>query len=136
MTSPTVEQTGLFPDVERVLAALLADRFTLAATHFGSSTPATLDALLPFCQVVRYGGGDDGITDEPAVDIDWFDATRDGALTKARETHQFLLSGRQFAAASLIDQVLTSVGPVERPREGDIRRFGGSYTVSTRRIRV
>lgn len=126
---------GLFPDVERLLAVILAARFSLPPTRIGSSTPASLDGLLPFCQVVRYGGGDDGITDAAAVDVDWFDTDRDRALLRARETHQFLLfAGRYGTAGNLIDSVVATVGPVERPRSGSIRRFGGSYTVSTRRI--
>lgn len=133
--APATAEAGLFPDVERALAVALAVRFGLAPSHFGSRTPASLDALLPFCQVVRYGGGDDGVTDAAAVDVDWFDTSRDAALKKARETHQFLIVGRLYADPNLIDSVETVVGPVERPRQGTILRFGGSYTVSTRRIR-
>lgn len=125
----------LWPDVEMVLADLLAAEFLPSPEHAGSTTPANLDDLLPFCQVVRYGGADDGVTDFPAVDVDWFAATRAEALSLARRGHQFLLSGRLFVASSLIDGVVTSVGPVERPRpSGNIRRFGGSYTVSARRM--
>ena len=127
-----------FPDVEVVLAGLLAERFLDDAAHAGSTTPANLDDRLPFVQVVRYGGGDDGVTDEAAVDVDWFATTRAEARRLAQRGHQFLTAGHHGAADTpLIDRITTVVGPIERPRlSGTIRRFGGSYTVSTRRTPV
>lgn len=125
----------MFPDIEKALAALLAS-YVSDSAHIGSFTPSVFDGLL-FCRVTRFGGGDDGITDHPAVDIDWFHPTRDGAMTPAREAHAFLIGSWHKSGSTLIDLVSGDVGPVERPWPNtNIRRIGGTYTVSARRVLI
>lgn len=133
--SPPID-AGWFPDVEQVVGEALRVAVGLPAGHVDSETPDDLEAQLPFLQVVRYGGPDDGVTDSAAVDVDWFAETRAEALDLARRGHQILLAGRLIYGAALIDGVIATVGVVERPRLGAIRRFGGSYTVSSRRVRA
>lgn len=127
---------GQFPDVEQVVGEALRAAVGLPAGHVDSETPDDLDAQLPFLQVVRYGGPDDGVTDQAAVDVDWFAGTRTEALDLARRGHQALTAGRLAYGSAFVDAVTTTVGVVERPRRGGIRRFGGSYTVSVRRVRA
>lgn len=132
----TPADVDLFPDVEKAIGEALRAAVGIPTGHADSHTPDNLEAVLPFLQVVRYGGGDDWVTDQAAVDVDFFAATRDQALNLARLGHQALIAGRLSYGGTLIDLVQTSVGVVERPREGNVRRFGGSYTVSARRVRA
>ena len=123
----------MYPDVELVLIELLG-QFVTGPQNIGTSTPNTLSDVLPFVRVNRYGGPDDGVTDRAAVDVDSYAARRADAITLARTIHAFLTAGPHKVGPNLIDLVTTQVGVVERPRvAGDIRRFGGTYTVSCRR---
>lgn len=142
---PDVE---LYHDVEKVLGLALAARLLPFLDRADSTLPADLEDVLPFVQVVRYGGHDDGVTDRAGVDVDWFALTRSAAIDLARRGHQYLTSGPIAYGGYLIDQVTTVVGVVERPREqrsrqqmggsatSDVQRFGGSYTVNARRVRA
>ena len=123
----------MYPDVELVLVELLG-RFVSGPPNIGTSTPNSLAEVLPFVRVNRYGGPDNGVTDRAAVDVDAYAARRADAINLARQIHAFLTSGPHKVGSNLIDLVTTQVGVVERPRAaGDIRRFGGTYTVSCRR---
>lgn len=126
----------MFPDIEVLLADLLA-QFVTSPDHTGTYTDADLGALLPFIAVRRYGGPDDWLTDQAAVDVDYLAATRAQAINLARAGHAFLIAGPHSVNGVLVDSVRTDVGITERPRvNGSIRRFGGSYTVSARRIQA
>lgn len=123
----------MFPDIEKALAALLLP-FVADAAHIGAYTPAVFDGL--FCRVTRFGGGDNGVTDHPAMDVDWFHPTRDGAMNAARQAHSFLIGNWHRTGTVLIDFITGDVGPVERPwpPNSNIRRIGGTYTLYARRI--
>lgn len=122
----------VFPDIEKALAELL-EPYVADADHIGNQTPAVFDSL--FIRVNRYGGGDNFLTDQAAVDVEFFAPTRSVAVDAARDVHTFLIGGPHQTTQGLIDLVRTSVGPSERPWSNTkVRRIGASYTVSARRI--
>lgn len=130
-----------FPDVEDALATLLG---SIAGNpdNTGSETPTDLQARLAvpsavFIRVNRVGGGDDGVTDYPTVDVDVFAARRSRAVTVAEEIRQFLTAGPHYTDGALLDRVRTQTGPVERPwGDPKVRRWGATYTAESRRRRT
>jgi hypothetical protein len=122
-----------FPDVEDVLAVLVAD---LGAT--GSYVPANLKDQLPFHHLYRFGGRDDRISDSAIVAIDTFAGTRAIALQRAEQVRQRLLAAPHAvitgAGTVVVDYARTGDGPHEKPwGDSTVRRMTATYTVTLRR---
>lgn len=119
-----------FPDVARIL---VEDLEVLAgAGHTGVQTPVDLVAVLPFVRVLRVGGGSGRINDYPTIEVDVFAATYAEAERLAELVRQRLVGPPP--AQPLLDRADCETGPHELPwGDGEIRRFGATYTVVARR---
>lgn len=124
---------SLFPDVARVL---VEDLETLAGVgHTGTQTPVDLAGVLPFVRVLRVGGGSDRLNDLPVIDVDVFADTYAAAELLAERIRQRLVGPPP--AQPQLDRADCEVGPRELPwGDGQIRRFGATYTLITRRRRT
>lgn len=123
----------MFPDVAKALVFLLAP-LAGGDGHAGTEVPADLQDRLDFVRVGRIGGPDNGLTDFPIVDVDFFGATRDSAVAGAEAVRDLLTGSYHFVNGVLIDTASTPVGPRELPWLGmGVRRFTGTYHLETRR---
>ncbi|MGW4422508.1 hypothetical protein [Streptosporangium sp. NPDC004631] len=99
-----------------------------------SETPADLDALVPVAKVRRIGGPYDGFRlDRATVDVDVFDATRDGASAAALHVQWALhnLLARNKAGDAVVTRVETLTGPRPLPYDNTgLRRFGATYRIT------
>jgi hypothetical protein len=122
-----------YPDVEDVVLGLLASADL--AEHRGRELPTNLRYRMPFVLVERRGGGDNGWTDSPIVNIDVLSSQ--AAVAKARaEAIRDLLTGDPLVLWP-IDAVETVAGPQEIPH-GDtaVRRWTATYQIDCRRVAV
>lgn len=97
--------------------------------------PAKVEVAYPdgFIRVLRGPGGDDGITDEPLLDVEVFHPDRVDAARLAEETRTALLqlTGRAVNGA-LIDRVTTASGPAWVYYGPNVERYVASYRVAYR----
>lgn len=122
-----------FPDVDKALVTLLAP-LAGGSGKAGTEVPADLQSRMPYIRVGRIGGADNGRTDFPIIDVDFFAATRDVALAGAEAVRDRLTGSYHFVNGVLIDSVTTVVGPRELVWLGmGVRRFTGTYRLETRR---
>lgn len=126
-----------FPNIAKAGVYLLAD-LVGGLDHADIATPADLQQRLPFIRVGRTTGPDDGTSDFPVFDVDYFAATWDEACDGAEAVRDFLASGYHFVewsdGSALIDSVVTAVGPRQLPwLATGVVRFTGTYRAQTRR---
>lgn len=127
-----------YPDVETVVQDMLAE-LVGGTSHVGSETPSDLQARLPFVRVTRYGGADDGITDNADIDVDCYGSRRSATLRLAEQVRELLTRGSHVVSSDgaqvVVDRVATILAPFQPPDDGDpaVRRFTASYSVRARR---
>lgn len=122
-----------FPDVQKVLAALLAP-LAGGPGHAGSETPEDLQAVLPYIRIVRRPGGpSDHVNDYATVVIDVFAARYDIAEPLAEDVRQLLIGGPHAVGRAVLDRITCPGGPSELPWGPGVRRFGATYRVVSRR---
>lgn len=101
-----------WPQLEKVATEYLTE---LTGRRTATRTPSDLDALAEegFIRVTRGPGSDDGVTDEPLLDVESFGTTETQAWELAEEARQGLhkLRGRSVNGV-LVDTVSTATGPV------------------------
>ncbi|WP_405159839.1 hypothetical protein OG203_25685 [Nocardia sp. NBC_01499] len=116
-----------WPDAEAVMVALL-DPIAQTDTVM---TPAT---KVPFIQVNRVGGTDDGITDRPVVQVAVFGATRAQAWALAEEVrHAVRAAAGSMVGGVLVDDTRTALGHQQIPEiDPDDRRVISTYQLSFR----
>jgi hypothetical protein len=116
-------------DIEAVLIAWLEE--VIEDVRASTETPADLDDLLPYLQVVRTGGPYDGYRlDQPAVDIAAFAATGPQASALAAQVQVLLHEefARNKIGAAVISRVETATGPHWVPYDNPaMRRYEASY---------
>lgn len=121
----------MFPDIEALLVAYLADR---TGRRVVTDLPEDLTGLLPIVRVTCDSGTDDTFRlDHSVVDVDVFAATRADASSVAGEVREWLLTdlhtGRQ--PLGMVTGVRTAMKPRWLPDANpDLRRFTASYEVS------
>lgn len=120
-----------WPDLEAALCDLLATEQT---TLKGALTrpPSNLATQMPLAVVARFGGGYDGLAlDEANLDVDWYAATREAALTLAGAGHLYLVRLRNvvFGDAHVITRVVAQTSPMRRPYDSknQVHRIGAAY---------
>lgn len=120
----------LFPDVQRLL---VDDLEALAGSgHTAIETPVDLEGKLPFVRVMRTGGPADLVTDYPTIEVDVFAATYTDGVLLAEKIRQRLVGPPP--PVRVIDRCRCDIGPRELPwGDGIVRRFGATYSMSTRR---
>jgi hypothetical protein len=127
-----------FPNMPRLLAALLTNAGLIAAGRIGTETPATLDTQLPFIRVRRVGGNSDQVNDYPTVDVEVFHNSAVNGESLAELVRQYLTAPGLPAgvtARGVIDRVEVLNGPQELPwADTRVRRFGATYRITCRRI--
>lgn len=98
-----------------------------------TETDNDLAANLPQLQVVRIGGGDDGVVlDRPTFSVHAYAATRDAArkLALTARTALYAARGVVFEGA-VVTRVATIGGPAWTPYSNtNLRRFTATYQVS------
>jgi hypothetical protein len=118
-----------WPDIEVVLVAALGAEFTDATVS--TETGNDLLSLLPFIQVARAAGDDDGFRlDRPLVDIDVYAATRVAANTLALQVRTFILRTLRGSVTNgaVFGHTGTVSAPSNRPYENTgLRRTGATY---------
>lgn len=120
-----------FPDVEVVIADVIADLFG-GPEHTGGETPADLAGLLPFARVLRIDGPTGRTDDFALVEVDVFAELRTVGKPLADDVRDFLTQRRP--PSPLLDRIACDIGPRELPwGDGVIRRWGATYTVTSRR---
>jgi hypothetical protein len=80
-----------FPNIERLLAGLLADVLG-GEEHAGSKTPDNLEEVLPFARVFRSGGPRTHLFDYPIVEIDYLAADEASGAPGASALANLLLA--------------------------------------------
>ena len=135
MTAGGVELAP-FPDVELLGPPLLGD-----IAHTDVDTPAELgepDTDLPeWITFIRTGGGDDGITDRPIVEVTTYapHRSRSSAISRAAAA-RILAAGCTRVGGVLIDTTGTYTGPLDqRDQNPDIRVIRSYYQFDLRRPR-
>lgn len=121
-----------YPDVERVLADLLAGFGTC-----GSETPQSLESEVPYIRLTRTGdAGSDRVTDRATVRVDVFAADLDDAKDTAGQIRQLILFGLPAKGAhGQLDWGRLNTGPSALPPtdSDNLRLVTAGYTVSMRR---
>ncbi|MGK5677520.1 hypothetical protein [Actinoplanes sp. URMC 104] len=123
-----------FAHIERTLAGLLVPRFFNGdASRVGTQTPPDLDDKVPFCLLNKTAGDRTQIDDNPFVDLDVFHHLDTEAWRIANEISDFLLT-KPFP----LDVVACPESPRELPwrEDSSLRRYGATYSMSLRRIRL
>lgn len=94
-----------------VRAHLLAD-LPSPRPRVVTRTPADLESQMPLVRVQRGPGTDDGVTDEPLIDIDVFAADDDQMWKLAEDVRESMhrLAGRAVGG-KLVDTVRTATAP-------------------------
>jgi hypothetical protein len=126
-----------FPNMPRLLAALLTEGGLISAGHVGTETPATLDTQLPFIRVRRVGGNSDQVNDYPTVDVEVFHSTAVNGESLAELVRQYLTTPGLPAVPlrGVIDRVEVLTGPQELPwADTRVRRYGATYRITCRRF--
>jgi hypothetical protein len=125
-----VELLSGYPDAEDIGLALFASA--------GSTVLATPVLIVPPLIVVRrVGGGDDGLTDRPRLQVQTFGASRATARDLAEECRQLVTAAAATAVAgALIDRTGTESSPVYLDY-GDpaVHRYLAIYRLEYRRSR-
>lgn len=120
-----------WPDVEA-----LAVRYLNAAlgVRVATNVPADIDNLPGFVRVTRGPGTDDGISDEPLLDIEAFAPSQGAASSLAENAREAMhaLSGTAVNGA-LVDRVATATAPVRVAYSPKLTRYVASYRLSLRR---
>jgi hypothetical protein len=133
-----VQPLGPYPDSAQLVLDVLIAASLVAAEDTGTATPADMQTRTRFVRAIRFGGPDDGLTDEARVDVDWYLPKAEGAYAQLRDeaeaARQVLTSGPHRTPSGVIDVVTTTQAPVERPADDErIRRRQATYTVRARR---
>jgi hypothetical protein len=121
----------VFPDIEALLVAYLADR---TGRRVVTDLPADLTELLPIIRVACGSGQDDTFRlDHSIVDVDVFGADRADASAAAGEVREWLLTDLHTGRQPL--GMVTGVRTVMKPRwlpdtNPGLRRFTASYEIS------
>lgn len=124
----------LAPDVEELVVAYLSTQLSNVAVQMGPSP------TMPFYLVNRISGGDDDVTDRPAVSIHAFNTTRTAANTSARTMHALMKRLTAQVPVLMSDSTYASVDYVyvlESPHWEDygdkaIQRYCGRYRIDLR----
>lgn len=117
-----------FPDIQAIAVALLTP---LAPTVFARPSEITP----PLIQVFRAGGGDDGLTDYPRLEVQTFGGSYTEGIKLAEGARQYILASEATQVSGcVIDWARTETGPVY-VEYGDpgIDRYVASYTLALRR---
>lgn len=126
MTGPTRD----FPDVETVLIALIQGSGIVA--QVGADLPENLQYRMPFALVVRSGGGDDGISDFPTVDVELYTNLKTDGKRLSEHLRQRLT--RPMPGWPL-DRIETVGAITELPFGGrNVRRWSNTFRATTRRV--
>lgn len=128
-----------FPNVPRLLAALLSSAGLIATGRIGSDTPPMLDTQLPFIRVRRVGGGSNHVHDISTVDVEVFHDTAVNGESLAELVRQYLTTPGLPAVPlrGVIDRVEVQTGPQELPwADTRVRRFGATYRITCRRFTI
>lgn len=121
-----------FPDLEAAVAELLAP--LVPDGHVNDSTPADLEARLPFLRMSAFAGSDDNWTDEAVMDVDSFAANRSDARDLAEAARQLLNAAPHHLTAVVIDRCQTVQRPSRTPWDNPaVHRFTGTYRITARR---
>lgn len=116
--------SGSYPDAEDVVTTLLSD-LGYACTFLPGKDE--WDDLVPIIAVNRVGGGSDGITDRPLLQIGVLAATRTAAWEVAGKCRdRILASGNSRVGGVLIDATRESQGVQQFPDLNPDNRFVAS----------
>ncbi|MFC8182403.1 hypothetical protein ACFULT_26325 [Rhodococcus sp. NPDC057297] len=129
-----------FPDVELVLLSLL-DEFGYTCTFLPDDKDPVSGlpmwkTLLPVIAVNRVGGGTDGITDRPLVQVGVFADTRQQAWSVSGQCrNKILASGGTRVDGVLVDSARESQGVQQFPDLNPDNKFVAStFQLSFRRV--
>lgn len=126
---------GDFPDAEAVGMALLGPVGSCVQT-----TPPEITGRV--VQVIRVGGADNGITDEPLLHVACYSTTYDDARAAAEQARQIILAAGGTSVTVdgrpvLIDSARTATAPAETPLDNpDLRRKTATFQLTYRRPRA
>lgn len=122
-----------YPDAELVMLDLLAP-VAATVTHTDDHLKA------PTVQVQRIGGSDNGITDQPRIQVTCYGSTRAQAWQLAEQCRQIVLATGGTAVSGdnvtgvLIDSTRTVTPAQQLPeRNPDLRVVSGAYLLTMRR---
>lgn len=123
----------MWPNVEVALIAWLNANLAVRAA---TDIPGNVGELPGFVAVSRGPGSDDGITDEPLIDVEAFAPTRLTAGNLAEQVRQSMHAATgQDAGGHLIDSVTTASGPSWVFYGPNVQRYVASYRVGLRKPR-
>lgn len=121
-----------WPMLEKiVVAALNAD---LKQGRAGTKLPKNVETLDGFVRVTRGPGSDDGITDEPLLDLEAFHPDQETAWEIANDARRIVHSMKgRIVAGHLIDAANSATTPNYVFYGPHVERYVASYRIGYRR---
>lgn len=121
-----------WPMAEKLFIRALNDR--LEVGRAGARLPGGAEQLDGFVRVSRGPGGDDGITDNPLIDLEAFHRDQATAWEIAEDARQIMLSlAGTGDTGHLIDSIETASSPSRVEYGSNLERYVASYRVEYRR---
>lgn len=122
----------MWPDIERAYVAILRDAL---GVRVATNVPDAVETITNgFIRVARGPGSDDGITDQPLLDIEAFHPDRGDAAVLAERARQAMLASPNRAGV-LIDSATTASSPSRVFYGPHVERYVASYRLALRRPR-
>lgn len=122
----------MWPDVERAYVTILSEA---VGVRVATDIPGHVEDIPGgFIRVMRGPGADDGITDQPLLDVEAFHPDRHGAERLAEQARQAILDSPNREGV-LVDSVATAGGPARVFYSPNVERYVASYRVRLRRPR-
>ena len=122
-----------WPILEALAVAWLSEQL---GVDVSTDLPANVATVHPdgFVRVARGPGSDDGISDEPLLDVEAFhpDRVEAARLAERARTEVHAMKAR-VVAGHLIDTVETASGPAWVYYGPNVERYAASYRLSYRR---
>lgn len=123
----------MWPDIERAYVTILRET---VGVRVATDIPGDVETIPGgFIRVTRGPGSDDGITDQPLLDVETFHPERHEAERLAERARQAILASPN-RAGTLIDAAVTASTPARVFYSPNVERYVASYRLRLRRPRA
>lgn len=120
-----------FPNAATLVIAHLS---TTLGVRVVTRLPGTLTAAMPLVRITVAGGSDDGLNDEPVVDVEAFAASEGAMWTLIEDAREAM---HDLAGRAVGGKLVDSVGTIARPfwldyENKDVHRAVSTYRLTLR----
>ena len=123
----------MWPDIERAYVTILREA---VGVRTATDIPGDVETIpTGFIRVARGPGSDDGITDQPLLDVEAFHPDRHGAERLAEQARQAILNSPNQIGV-LVDAATTASTPTRVFYSPNVERYVASYRLRLRRPRA